>query len=1269
MTNRPMRLYFPQKLEDARSFYKRMLYILKILTVSAGALLFLSAVSFPYTIIEDSPSRFSVEFSLEPDSVSLVESGGYTAILVPERFSHREPSGFPDIPSQSIIIGISDSFSIRAEKEVVPYGKGRVKPVPTPNLRNDIWEYKITENDSVYSTSDFYPNDDAVFLDMGDFRSQHIAAIRYYPVRFNPETGEIELVKKLTVSVIFHNPSGKTVPEGRYEHILKNLLSNYKSALRLRRRKQRKEYYNPFSPSDRWYKFYINSNGIYKLDYNLLSNLGIQPETISPDDVRLFNGGGRKLPAITFEQPKLQEIPLLFFGDDDKSIEPEEYFIFWGNGINFLKTIDLANYSFNYHPYARENCYFIAIGGDFSTPAARMEQFTKYAKYEEKETGFALDHFEEKRIYNAGIDWGWDRFTTRTYSFTEDRIASSNGVVRAYPQPSYIVVNGEASSYDPIDRGFPVSTLAPGTNHISFHYSRETFFYYFEVEYEKRLSLADDSLTFLSPKEAGTYRYNIEGDSIWIFDVTDRFSVRYSVGGTVTDSVDSVRRIYFATTPSSFRRVQMADYIPDLGLRADISGGEYIIIADEEFNITDIRDFREKFSGFRVKVATLQQIYNEFSWGVFDPGAIRNYIKYALENWGVPPEFVLLVGDGHYDYKEITTRNANPLPPAGEGVYFSDDWYLKTDPASLVPQVAAGRFCANSQRELDIITSKVIDYEYNPHFGNWRNRYILCGDDENTTTSHSEGMHTTQTSELQNFLPYWGERRMLYMVEYPMNSQRLKPEANADLINWINEGAVVVNFIGHGNYHLWAHEHLFDSNSDIARLSNGRMLPLVNSFSCAVSEFFVPGFECLSERMQREADKGSIASIAATGPTTPSPNASLNYNLFNLLFMNRPKPYLGEALLAAKILGTYSSNDAQYLLFGDPATRLANPDLPVVIDSMTPDEFIALTRITIYGSVRDTSGELLPIDGKVNIKVFDSDYIKTYTLADGTGSTIQYTKPGNILFSGEFTVTKGEFQAGFILPREISYGANCARITAYAYNDTFDAAGGLDSIPISTHSEITELDTIPPSVKIYIGNKGFSDFDLVPNGSVLYAEVSDESGINTTGQVGHTITLIIDENIEQSTDITGYFRYNIDSSTDGLIVYTLPLLSPGIHTAAVKVWDNFGNATLETVHFEVADDNISVKEILPYPSPFTDGVWFTFILYGEGEADISIFTLSGRLVRRLKDNICINGFNKIYWDGKDENGREVPNGTYLYKLVVRKNDTKKEFVKKVSKIK
>jgi len=1246
-----------------------MLYILKTLMVSAGTFLFLSSFAFSYTIIEDSPSRFSVEFSLEPDSVSLVESDGYTSILVPGSFSHREPSGFPDIPSQSIIIGVSDSFSVRVEKKSISYGRGRVKPVPTPILKNDIWEYETSENDSVYSTSDFYPNDDAVFLDMGGFRSQRIAAIRYYPVRFNPGTGEIELVKKLTISVIFHNPSGKTVCEGRYENLLKNLLSNYNSALQLRRREQRKEFYNPFSPSDRWYKFYINSNGIYKLDYNLLSNLGIQPETISPDDVRLFNGGGKKLPAVTFEQPELREIPILFFGDDDEAIEPDEYFIFWGNGINFLKTIDLTNYSFNYHPYAKENCYFIAIGGDFTTPPARMERFTEYEEYEERETGFGLDHFEEKHIYNAGIDWGWDKFTTRTYSFTESRIASADGVVRAYPQPSYITVNGEPCSYDPTVRGFPVSSFTPGTNHISLHYSRETFFYYFEVEYEKQLSLTNDSLIFLSPKEPGTYRYNIEGDNIYTFDITDRFSVRYSAGGAVTDSVDSIRRIYFATTPSSFRRIQTAEYIPDLGLRADISGGEYIIIADKDFDITDIRDFRESFSGFRVKTATLQQIYNEFSWGVFDPGSIRNYIKYALENWAISPEFVLLVGDGHYDYKEITTHSANPLPPAGEGVYFSDDWYLKTDPASLVPQIAAGRFCAKSQRELDIITSKVIGYEYKPYFGDWRNRYILCGDDENTTTSHSEGMHTTQTSNLQNFLPYWADRRMLYMVEYPMNSQRFKPEANADLINWINDGAVVVNFIGHGNYHLWAHEHLFDSNSDIAQLSNGRMLPLVNSFSCAVSEFFVPGFECLSERMQREPDRGSIACIAATGPTTPSPNASLNYNLFNFLFISRPKPYLGEALLAAKLLGTYSSNDAQYLLFGDPATHLANSDFPVVIDSMAPDEFIALTRTTIHGTIQDTSGGLLPIDGKVNIKAFDSDYIKTYTLADGTGSTIQYTKPGNILFSGEFTVTHGEFQASFILPRDISYGASCARIIAYAYNDTFDATGGLDSIPISTHSEITEPDTVPPSVKIYIGNKGFCDFDVVPNGSVLYAEVSDESGINITGQVGHTITLIIDEDIEQSIDITSYFRYNIDSSTDGLIEYTLPLLSPGTHTAAIKLWDNFGNATLESIHFEVADDNISIKDILPYPSPFTDEVWFTFILYGEGEADISIFTLSGRLVRKLRDNICINGFNKIYWDGKDKNGREVANGTYLYKLVIHKDNIKKEFVKKVSKIK
>ncbi|MDZ7623238.1 MAG: T9SS type A sorting domain-containing protein [Ignavibacteriaceae bacterium] len=98
-----------------------------------------------------------------------------------------------------------------------------------------------------------------------------------------------------------------------------------------------------------------------------------------------------------------------------------------------------------------------------------------------------------------------------------------------------------------------------------------------------------------------------------------------------------------------------------------------------------------------------------------------------------------------------------------------------------------------------------------------------------------------------------------------------------------------------------------------------------------------------------------------------------------------------------------------------------------------------------------------------------------------------------------------------------------------------------------------------------------------------------------------------------------------------------------------------------------------ITDMYNYPNPFARTTHFTFILKGQNkpdELDIKIYTIAGRLIRdiKLSPTDLITNFNKIYWDGRDEDGDEVGNGVYLYKVIAKFPDKTKTITQKLAKV-
>ncbi|MFP4460348.1 MAG: CARDB domain-containing protein, partial [Candidatus Zixiibacteriota bacterium] len=94
-----------------------------------------------------------------------------------------------------------------------------------------------------------------------------------------------------------------------------------------------------------------------------------------------------------------------------------------------------------------------------------------------------------------------------------------------------------------------------------------------------------------------------------------------------------------------------------------------------------------------------------------------------------------------------------------------------------------------------------------------------------------------------------------------------------------------------------------------------------------------------------------------------------------------------------------------------------------------------------------------------------------------------------------------------------------------------------------------------------------------------------------------------------------------------------------------------------------------LEDILAYPSPFKDYTEFTYVVTRKLEkVELKVFTVNGRLVKDFGEveydpNM---GYNYHPWDGKDDEGDEIGNGTYIYKLYAQ--DTEGESYEYIERI-
>jgi hypothetical protein len=1243
------------------------------------------------------------------------------------------PTGAPQIPERVIWLAIPQAAIVSISEITpygAKHSDYTPAPMPFDSAGSDRMPIAIyRENPEYYSTLGTIPNKWVEITSTQAYRDLNTVRLLVYPFRFSPADRNLAGLDSVDVRIqIKGNTSGGlSFTRPLEDDFLSGLISNWaEPAKKWKAAKNVTTDVTDPWPGGDFYKIPILESGIYKLTYNDLISAGIDLQNLDIRTIRLFDNGGLQLPAaVQIPRPEapIENAILTIDHNQNNFFDSDDEIIFYGKSVNDWKwnpTWNSGQGRFEHYlsPYTNENIYWLNInpGGPagkrmsplgIQTNPTLNPTFTKAYLYEEKDYYGIYDGFNLP-IYMPNL-FG-DLFSgvgaSRTFILgLNDLVASAPAHLKVKIQegdtsthPFCFYLNGAPlfTSYSksvPIEINIPAGTLENGMNTLRMDQQSagNAYLDYYELEYTKSLTASSGRLDFISTSVNGYAGYQIGGlNNPWLFDVTNFDDVKAIQADSFIDTSAALSpKRYIACNESAF--LSPGNIAKDLrsgdeyvNLRSTLGADILVIVADEFYDaMAAYENYRETEAPTHAEVlrVRMSDVFDEFGWGLVDPTAIRDFLKSTLPGggWAVSPLYVLFVGDGDFDYKNSLSDNgANWVIPYELNDTCTDDWYgYFSSGSNQYPEFAFGRWTARSVEDVNTFINRLVTYESTPNFEPWRDQISFVADDEygeNGVFSLSETTHTIDTENLaENYVPKFFNTQKIYLTEYPPiwngSGVKEKPGATRDLIDAINEGRLIINFIGHGNPTVWTHEHTFLQSRDIPLLQNGVKLPLFIAATCDWAYWDSPFDQSMPEAMLNLPNGGAIAAIAATRTTYSGPNASFSFNLYSEIFADDIGHRLGEAMMRAKSLNygldrgegiASNSNSQKYHLLGDPFMILAMPQLKVALDSTQIDTLNALDPVQLSGKITTSSGEFVPdFQGIAHLQLYDVRIPVFYNLAHTPTppTTPTYVLPGNLIFRGDVSVENGEFQSSFVVPVDISYGASGGRISIYAYSNDIDGTGYNDSIRFGSSVGMLQ-DSIPPSVKIYFDTPGFRSGDPINAQAKLYVEIADSNGINLTGSVGHALLVTVDE--QNPIDLTSSFSYFLNSHTTGRAEYQFSPgeFSAGNHNVHAIAWDAANNPSTADATFNLMNPGeLKLTQVLNYPNPVKNNTRFTFFLTEPAQVTIKIYTVSGKLVKSISNINGVASFNyddpQLAWNGRDGEGDDLSNGVYLYKIIAK----------------
>lgn len=748
---------------------------------------------------------------------------------------------------------------------------------------------------------------------------------------------------------------------------------------------------------------------------------------------------------------------------------------------------------------------------------------------------------------------------------------------------------------------------------------------------------------------------------------------------------------------SSFPVPEYVYNITNQDHHADPAAGMVIIIPTSQKLLKQaqrLKDLHWQRDSLRTNIVPADELFNEFSSGTPDGNAYRRYLKMLYDRADTEadmPRYLVLLGDGAWDNRmrisDWKTYSVDDFLLCYESdnsyshtlCYTSDDYFCMLDDnegGSLTngdkADIAVGRIPAQTAEEATIALDKIESYVSLAEAGSWQNTICIMGDDGNQDKHMQDADDVAQLVEELN--PDFLVKRIMWDAYTRVSSStgNSYPDVTRLIKQQMQQGALIMNYSGHGGPHAISHEYVLRL-ADFAATTSMR-LPLWMTASCDIMAY--DGLEPnIGETAFFNQKGGAIAFYGTTRTVYQPQNRLMNQAFVNYLFTpgsdGRPVP-IGEAVRLAKLSllsKDPSPNKLQYTLLGDPALRLAQPTSKMVVDSingvsMSSGSVLSLTA----GTTVTVTGRVLTVDqqtrtdfnGIVSAIVSDAAELitcKQNNTAEAAEKPFTFYDRPNTIYSGSDSVRQGRFSFTFVVPRDISYSDETGLITLYATNsDNSVQASGHCSQLTMNGTGTTQSDELGPSIYCYLNSASFTNGDVVNSTPYFVAELNDEDGINSTGSgIGHDLQLIIDGEMAKTYSLNDYFQYDFGSYTRGTVGFSIPELAEGQHQLLFRAWDVMNNSSTAQLTFTVARGQEPLfLDMDCTPNPATERTTFR-VVHDRANSPIDvvldIFDTSGRHLWSHSESLSSTGNTlTIDWNLCTGSGHRLGTGLYLYRI-------------------
>lgn len=1077
--------------------------------------------------------------------------------------------------------------------------------------------------------------------------------------------------------------------------------------------------------------------GIYKIDHNTLNEMGFTPADVDPRNIAIYGNSGGMLPqSLAIDRPTdLLENSIKVVGEEDGIFNENDYILFYVDEINEVE-FDEASERFNItkNLYSEKNYYFITIKesvGKRQTASNNLGlDHPKIDWYQR----LVFHETDEVNLLTSGREWFGEQFNTHnTITFNHELLEitsnqeiklSLNVLAQSFGTSS---MSAEINStvvgtlnFSPIpntqygikgnmqsgDYSLSTNTISGNDLALQLSYDQQgasnavAYLNNYLLDIPTNLSYQGESILLRNSASLNqaitTYEISNASIDLEIWRVTDPLNSQvqntvFSNGvigfGAFSNSLEE----FFVFYPDNSPSPENFEEISNQNLHGALSS-DFLIITHPDFleQAERLASFRSANDQMNVIVATVDHIYNEFSGGRQDVTALRDFAKWQYDLGDL--KYVLFFGKGSYDYKERLENNSNFVPTYESRnsihpllTFSSDDYFgfMQNDVGEWQESssgdhdldIGIGRIPSTSYAQAKRAIDKIILYQTDQRtFGDWRSKLVFVADDGDNNRHQKDADALTQLID-STFVDYSVEKIYLDAFEQiRLPNGETSPTAQEAIIEAVNDGALIVNFTGHGSESGWMQEQVLTFDL-MEEWNNTFTLPFVVTATCEFGRNDDPNTFSGAENLLFKDVGGAVSMVTTARPVFSSSNFDLNLALYGSILKREAGQYqrLGDIIKFTKNNSQRGSLNRNFLLLGDPSMRLSYPSKTIEvleINGAAPsngDTIRALQRVVVTGHVLDGGVQDQNFNGALDFSLFDKASDKETLGSDGDAFT--YLERDNELFRGSGKIENGVFELEFIVPKNIDYSFGNGKMVMYAIDNSsgIDALGTSIDFKIGGTADNFDTDNTPPTINLFV-NDSTKPIQGEYNPDIQFiVKLFDESGINISGNgFGQHLNLSINDSI--SYNLNEFYRADLENFRQGSLLFEVNDLKKGLNQIEIKAWDTHGNSASLFQDLFIVENSSNITIINNSPNPFSEETQFSIehLLSGENlEVGIEIRNTNGEQVTAIFNEVLrADEMITVPWSGTNNNGQKLNPGIYIYTIKIYSKTSGKSGVKR-----